>query len=126
MGMNILDKKTVLIGLLIIAIVVWYMFSGQGLPDHGPRVDEIRNDISAVGNQQQQAIDSIRESREGLKITEDSAKRVSEGIGGVAHSIEQIEHEIRSNDDNIRDSASFIGEGKQLIKKIRARNELKE
>jgi hypothetical protein len=111
--------------LLIVAVVVWYMF-GAGVHDHRPRTDQIGNYISTAGTQQQDAISDLREGQAGLKISEDSAGRISKGIGGIAHSIEKIESEIGSGDDKTRDDASLIEECQRIARQIRARDEIKE
>jgi len=121
------DKKTtyIVIAVMLLAVASWYLFSSR-LPDNGSRVNEIGADISAVGVEQQSAIDRLGTIENGLSDSAAEAGRVSEGLGDTTGTIAGVEDRISASQDRVRDSAEIIREGQSIISGVRARGQVRD
>lgn len=114
-------KTIIYIVLAVCVCVVVYMF-GPDLFGRRARVDQIRDNIQSVGDQQQQAAERLDTIKTGLETSAAESGRISTGLGKVTDTIAGTERRIDSSKEQSNDSASLIGEGKRIIEQIKQRN----
>ena len=108
--------------LLIVGFIAWDVFGGN-VSNSGSGADAVRSDLSAVGQQQQAAIDGLGRIENGLDSGAAEAGRVSAGLGDTAKSITTVENRIDGSEAKLTDSAGLIAEGERILATVRARGQ---
>ena len=119
---EILDKKTIVIAIIIICIGIflWNAFS-PGSTDNTRRTEQIGSDIRSASEQQQSAIDRLGVIENGLNDSAEQAGEISTGLGETSSTINSAKERIESSQGIASDSASLIAEGKRIVATVRAR-----
>ena len=119
---ELLDKKTVIIYIIVIAVgvILWNAFS-PGSTDTTGRTEQIRSDIRSASEQQQSAIDRLGTIENGLNDSARKAGEISAGLGETSATIGSAKERIESSQSRASDSAGLITEGKRIVATVRER-----
>jgi len=125
--MNI-DKKTIaiaVVGLFVICIAGWYMFSG-GIPDNGSGIDKARTNLQSTGSKQSEAIGRLDTIGTGLDSGAAEADRISAGLKDTADTITAAKDRIGQSKSELVGSTNLFAECKQILRTVRERGPARE
>jgi len=117
------NKKILIyaIAVLVAGYVCWDVFGT--VSGYEQRIGELRNDISAVREQQRTVINRLGAIENGLDASADEAGRISEGLGSVAGEIATVEGRVTESQDRARDSTGLIRQGQSILDQIKQRGQ---
>lgn len=103
------DKKTIVIVVLVILLGLfgWLLFT-PNIPDNRSGIDEVRDHLQSVREQQQSALDRIEVIESGIADAKDTADRVDASIS--------------TSQGLSTDSAGLIAEGQSILGDVRQRD----
>ncbi|WP_143050599.1 hypothetical protein [Propionispora vibrioides] len=120
-----IDKKIIIIAalFLVIATGCWYLFgSGGNISNNGVGADQVRSDLSAVGQQQSAAIDGLGRIETGLSDGAAKVGTISAGLNDTTKSIAATESRIDASQNAARSSSELIAEGQRILGQVRERS----
>lgn len=117
---NGIDKKTILIAVLVFLLIWagWALFRSS-VPYNGNGIDEIRNDIHGIEEQQRDTDRRLESVENGLNDSAGRLGEISAGIGQTERSIDRIKSGIEQSEEHITNDAGRIAEGQRILERIR-------
>lgn len=113
-----LDKKTFIlpiVGLLIICIACWYMFSG-GIPDNGGSINQVRNEISTAREQLARANQQLSDSQAIVEDLRRTSVDLNQQITESRAAVDRLRQANRDLADQIERGSNLNSENLRLVR----------
>lgn len=122
--MSKIDKKTIIIVMLVVCFIVagWALFRSDIYND-GSRIDEIRDNISGVKEQQRSTIKRLESVESGLADSQGRLGEIQEGIRATEKNLDGIASGIEQSAERTRTDTGRIAEGERILAAIRERSQ---